>query len=107
MVVTRCQSTPGKVWLTVLLAYKCIYLFIGLLLASQTFNVKIKRLRDSKLIVISVFATFIISVVLTVIGFFVDDNPNALYALLVLFIWSLVTGIQMLLFLPRVSTFTD
>ncbi len=75
---------------------------MGLLLASQTYNVKIKALRDSKLIVVSVFAIFVISVVLTVVGFFVDDDPNALYGLLGGFILVLITGVMALLFIPRV-----
>ena len=106
LIVNICQSPSDDIWLNVLLAYKSIYLLIGLLLASQTYNVKIKRLRDSRLIVVSVFAIIIISVVLTIVGILVTVNPDALYALLALFILSLVTGVQVLLFLPRVSQFS-
>lgn len=74
------------------------------MLAGQTYNVTIKELRDSKLIVISVFAIFVISAVLTVIGFFVDSNPNAFYALLASLILLLITGVMGLLFIPRVCS---
>lgn len=79
-----------------------MYLIAGILLASQTFNVKIKELRDSKLIVVSVFVIFIVSVSLTVVGFSVDDSPNALYGLIGFLILLVVTGVLGLLFLPRV-----
>jgi FtsH-binding integral membrane protein len=102
LIVNTCSSDASHYWLPLLLAYKGVYLLVGLLLAFQTLNVHIKELRDSKVIVISVFATFVISVVLTVIGFFVDDDPNAFYALLGVFILSLVTSVMALLFFPRV-----
>ena len=102
LIVDVCRSDASQIWLPVLLGYKAIYLLIGLLLASQTYNVKIKALRDSRLIVVCVFAIFVISVVLTVVGFFVDDDPDALYGLLACFILTLITGVLGLLFVPRV-----
>lgn len=86
-----------------LLGYKGVYLIAGVILAIQTYNVKIKKLRDSKQIVISVFAVSIVSVVLSLIGVFVSDRPNVFYALLAIFILSAITGVLGLFFIPRVS----
>ena len=102
LIIDRCESAASQIWLPVLLSYKAVYLLVGLLLASQTFNVKIKKLRDSKLIVVSVFAIFVVCVALTTVGFFVDDDPNALYGLLSGLILSVITGVMSLLFIPRV-----
>lgn len=79
---------------------------MGVLLAAQTYNVKIKELRDSRLILVSVFAVFVICVVLVTIGFVVDDDPDALYGLLASFQLVLITGVMALLFIPRVSDIT-
>lgn len=102
LIINTCSSEASRYWLSVLLIYKGVYLLAGLFLAFQTFNVRIKELRDSKVIVISVFATFVISVVLTVIGVFVTDDPNAFYGLLSTLILLLITSVMALLFIPRV-----
>ena len=104
LIIDTCESAASQIWLPVLLSYKAIYLLVGVLLAAQTYNVKIKELRDSRLILVSVFAVFVFSVVLVTIGFVVDDDPNALYGLLGSFILVLITGVMALLFIPRVST---
>ena len=69
----------------------------------MTYNVKLKELRDSKLIVASVFVIFIVSVALTVIGFLIKDDPDTFYGLLGTFILIVITGVLGLLFLPRVN----
>ena len=79
-----------------------MYLLVGLLLAFQTSTVKIKELRDTKVIVVSVLGTFVVSVVLTVIGFFVTDDPNTFYGLLAFFILALVSCVMGILFVPGV-----
>jgi len=66
---------------------------VGLFLASQTFNVKIKELSDSKLIVASVFSITVISIAAGLVAFLVTNNPDATYSLIGLFILLLVTGI--------------
>lgn len=102
LLLNNCSSRASQYWLPLLLAYKAIYLILGLLLAFQTYSVKIKKLRDSKLIVISVFVIVVVSVVLTVIGFFVNNDPNAFYGLLGCFVLLPITGVVGLLFIPRV-----
>jgi len=76
---------------------------VGLFLASQTFNVKIKELSDSKLIVASVFSITVISIAAGLVAFLVTNNPDATYSLIGLFILLLVTGILILLFVTKVN----
>ena len=76
---------------------------MGLFLASQTFNVKIKELSDSKLIVTSVFSITVISIATGLVAFLVTNNPDATYSLIGLFILLLVTGILILLFVTKVN----
>ena len=76
---------------------------MGLFLASQTFNVKIKELSDSKLIVTSVFSITVISIAAGLVAFLVTNNPDATYSLIGLFILLLVTGILILLFVTKVN----
>jgi hypothetical protein len=87
----------------VLLAYKGLYLIIGLWLAVRTYRVKIKELRDSKLIMASVIGICLVSVVLTLIALLLPTNRNADYAAMGAFIMPLVTGVLFLLFVTRVS----
>ena len=77
---------------------------MGLFLASQTFNVKIKELRDSKLIVASVFSITVVSIATGLVAFLLTNNPDATYSLIGLFILLLVTAILILLFVTRVSS---
>ena len=86
-----------------LLAYKAVALVIAIFLAIQTFRIKIKELNDSQLIFFSVMSIAIISIVVGVINFLVNDNPTALYALTGLFIMAIITGILLLLYATRVS----
>ena len=100
--VDQCSSSAATYWIPVLLAYKALYLLIGLMLAFQTYSVKIKELKDSKLIVISGAAIVIICMALTAVGFLTDNSPNVFYGLLASFILVLITGVIGLLTIPRV-----
>ena len=86
-----------------LLAHKGLYLIIGLWLAARTYRVKIKELRDSKLIMASVVGICVVSVVLTLITLLLPTNRNTDYAVMGVFIMPLVTGVLFLLFVTRVS----
>jgi len=99
-----CRSVGARIWIPILLVYKSLYLLVGLFLASQTFNVKIKELRDSKLIVASVFSITVVSIATGLVAFLLANNPDATYSLIGLFILLLVTAILILLFVTRVSS---
>ena len=86
-----------------LLTYKGLYLIVGLWLAARTYRVKIKELRDSKLIMASVIGICVVSVVLTLIALLQPTNRNTDYVVMGAFIMPLVTGVLFLLFVTRVS----
>ena len=99
----ECRSDGSRIWLPILLAYKGLFLLVGLFLAAQTYNVKIKELRDSKLIVASVFSITVISIAIGLVAFLVTNNPDVQYSVLGACILLLLTGILVLLFVTRVS----
>ena len=101
----ECRSDTGgpRIWIPILLAYKGLFLVVGLFLAVQTYNVKIKELRDSKLIVASVFSITVITIAITLVVFLLRDDPNTQYIVLGVCISLLLTGILVLLFVTRVS----
>ena len=99
----ECRSDGSQIWLPILLAYKGLFLLVGLFLAVQTYNVKIKKLRDSKLIVASVFSITVIATTITLVAFLVTNDPNTQYIVLAVCILLLLTGILVLLFVTRVS----
>lgn len=101
-VVGVCSSEASAFWLPILLAYKCLYLIVGLWLATTTYRVKIKELRDSKLIVACVIGITVVSLVLTLITFLLPTLPNATYGVIGSFIWVLLTAVLFLLFVTRV-----
>ena len=106
LVIDQCTSSASTYWLPILLAYKGMFLIVGLWLAVQTYRVKIKELRDSKLIVASVVGICVVSVVLALTTLLLPTNRNADYAVIGAFIMPLVTGVLFLLFVTRVSMHT-
>ena len=97
-------STGGpRIWVPILLAYKGLFLLVGLFLGVQTYNIKIKKLRDSKLIVASVFSITVITIAITLVAFLLRNDPNAQYLVFGVCILLLLTGILVLLFVTRVS----
>jgi len=101
----ECRSDTGgpRIWIPILLAYKGLFLVVGLFLAVQTYNVKIKKLRDSKLIVASVFSITVITIAITLVAFLVTNIPDVQYSVLGVCILLLVTGILILLFVTKVN----
>ena len=99
----ECRSDGSRIWLPILLAYKGLFLLVGLFLAVQTYNVKIKELRDSKLIVASVFSITVITIAITLVAFLVTNNPDVQYSVLGMCILLLLTGILILLYVTKVN----
>ena len=99
----ECRSDGSRIWIPILIVYKGLFLLVGLFLAVQTYNVKIKELRDSKLIVASVFSITVISTAIGLVAFLVTNNPDVQYGVLGVCILLLLTGILVLLFVTRVS----
>ena len=103
LIVGVCDSEASNYWLPILLAYKGLFLIVGLWLAATTYRVKIKELRDSKLIVASVVGISLVSLVLTLVTFLLPTNPNLTYGVIGSFIFILLTSVLFLLFVTRVS----
>ena len=97
-----CSSEASTYWLPILLVYKCLYLIVGLWLATTTYRVRIKELRDSKLIVACVIGITVVSLVLTLITFLLPTLPNATYGVIGSFVMVLLTSVLFLLFGTRV-----
>ncbi len=75
---------------------------MGVFLATQTYNVKLKRLRDSKLIVACVCSIVVVALVAATVGLSVDDSSVA-YGVYGFCILSVVTVILFILFGTLVS----
>lgn len=93
----KCESAASNIWIPILLVYKALYLLVGLFLAAQTYNVKLKRLRDSKLIVACVCTICVVALVGAIVGLSVNE-PSVAYGVYGFFILSVVTAILFILF---------
>ena len=74
----------------------------GLFLAFETRKVKIKSLNESRLIVMAVYGTVIISVTLTPIGFLLQNFPNVQYGIIGIMILLSISLILGLVFVLKV-----
>ena len=92
-----CRSPESDIWIPILLVYKALYLIVGVFLAVQTYNVKLKRLRDSKLIVACVCTVCVAALVGSIVGLAVPD-PTTAYGVYGFFILLVVTVILLVLF---------
>ena len=97
-----CTSEGSFTWLPVLFAYKGFILMAGLFLAFETRKVKIKSLNESRLIVMSVYGTVIISVTLTPVGFLLQKFPNVQYGIIGIMILLSISLILGLVFVLKV-----
>ena len=105
MIIGICTSDDSLSWLIVLFVYKGCILLIGVFLAFETRKVKIVSLNESHFIGMSVYGTFIVSVALTPIGFFMEDIPNAQYAIMGIMILASITIILILVFVTKVHSY--
>ena len=103
MIVGVCTSDDSLTWLIVVFVYKGCILLFGLFLAFETRKVKIVSLNESRFIGMSVYGAVIVSVALTPIGFFLEDIPDAQYAILGIMMWASITIILVLVFVTKVT----
>ena len=104
MIIGICTSDDSLIWLIVLFAYKGFVLICGVFLAFETRKVKIVSLNESRFIGMSVYGAVIVSVALTPIGFFLEDIPDAQYAILGIMMWISITIILVLVFVSKVRS---
>ena len=102
MIIGICTSDDSLTWLIILLAYKGCILLVGVFLAFETRKVKIVSLNESRFIGMSVYGAVIVSIALTPIGFFLEDIPDAQYAILGIMMWASITIILTLIFVSKV-----
>ena len=84
------------------MAYKGILLIVGLFLAFETRNIKIKELNDSPLIAMCVYTTVVLSISLAPIGILLTNYVDIHYGLLGSLAMLGVTLILSMLFVPQV-----
>ena len=78
------DNETSFIWLIILLAYKGLLLIIGVFLAIETWNVKVKQLNDSQLIAVSVFVVSVVSIVSALLSYFLRKQIDLQYSLLAL-----------------------
>lgn len=108
-IVGLCRAADPRaryIWLGILLAYKGIFLIVGLFLAFETRKVKIRHLNDSKLIGMSVYGIVVLSVALAAIGIFLEAMVSVFYIVTGLMILVGNTCLLCLIFLPKVGLHT-
>uniref|UniRef100_A0A1X7VVZ8 G-protein coupled receptors family 3 profile domain-containing protein n=1 Tax=Amphimedon queenslandica TaxID=400682 RepID=A0A1X7VVZ8_AMPQE len=96
-----CSSNHQIPVLSTLLVYKGILLIIGLFLAFETRNIKIKELNDSPLIAMCVYTTVVLSISLTPIGIILTNYVDIHYGLVGSLTMLGVTIILSTLFVPQ------
>ena len=103
MIIGICTSDDSLIWLIILFVYKGCILLVGVFLAFETRKVKMASLNESRFIGMSVYGAVIVSIALTPIGFFLEDIPNAQYAILGIMMWASITIILTLVFVSKVT----
>ncbi len=95
-------STAASYWQILTFAYLAVLQVVGIVLAFQTRNVKIKALRDSKLIASVIYISSLVLVFLGVSTFALRTYINARGAVFANGIFVLTTIFLALLFIPKV-----
>ena len=87
----------------VLFAYKGFILLAGLFLAFETRKVKIISLNESRFVAMSVYGAVIVAIVITPIGFLLQDFPSGRYGIIGIVIMASTTLILVLIFVTKVG----
>ena len=97
-----CRSTPERIAVGVLSAYKGLLQLAALILAIHTQRVKVKGLDDSKYIIATVYASSLGLVLATLTHFAVIEYENVHAALFAIAAGGSSTAILGLIFIPKV-----
>ena len=98
-----CRSEHRIIWISILFVYKGILLVVGVFLAFETRNVKIRHLNDSKLIGMSVYMMLVLSISLGAVGLLLETHVDTFYAVVGLMIMIGNTSLLCLIFIPKVG----
>lgn len=82
--------------------YKGLLLVVGIFLAFETRDIKIKELNDSKLIVMCVFSVVMVSISTVPIAIVLENSVDLNYILIGLMLLLGVTTLLSVLFIPKV-----
>lgn len=99
-----CDSNNFNTYIIIFLIYKGALLVFAVILSLRVRKIKIADLNDSKLIVLAIYNVALVSLLLIVVTFFVDDQPDAFYLIVGIGMIYLNAVVLVLLFMPRVMT---
>ena len=100
-------SSPTYFWQIFIYAYLVVLQIVGIVLAFQTRKVKLQGLRDSKFIASIVYISSIVLVILALVTFGLRTYINIGTGIFVAGIFILTTITLALLFVPKVTVFTN
>ncbi|XP_070566247.1 gamma-aminobutyric acid type B receptor subunit 2-like isoform X2 [Ptychodera flava] len=100
-VMRHCQSLHMTIWLACIYVYKGVLMVFGLFLAWETRHVSIPALNDSKYIGMCVYNVVVMCIVGVALSFIIQNNPNAAFGILSLFILFCTTVTLCLVFVPK------
>ena len=108
-VLYQCTGQYKTYFLGILFAYKGILLLFGLFLAWETRNVSIPALNDSRYIGMSVYNVAVLSIIGAIVAFAMDGSVHyeALYAISSLCLIVCTSVTLLLVFLPKVRTYSS
>ncbi|XP_014681505.1 PREDICTED: gamma-aminobutyric acid type B receptor subunit 2-like [Priapulus caudatus] len=96
-----CESKHIEIWLGVIMASKGLLMAFGCFLAWETRHVNIPALNDSKYVGMSVYNVVILCVAGAAIAFLIQDQQNASFGILSLFVIFCTTITLCLVFVPK------
>ena len=100
--VELCSAELYIVTILILVAYKSVYLWVGLYLAFETRKVKLKALHDSQYIAASVYVSIMTCIACVPVAVWLRELVDVYYGVLSGILWLGLTTVLSLTFLPKV-----
>ncbi|XP_006813975.1 gamma-aminobutyric acid type B receptor subunit 2-like [Saccoglossus kowalevskii] len=102
-IMQQCQSVQMTIWLAAIYVYKGVLMVFGCFLAWETRHVSIPALNDSKYIGMSVYNIVVACMIGAALSFIIQDDTNAAFGIISVFILFCTTLTLCLVFVPKVS----
>ena len=96
------DSAANLTMVTILVLYKSMYLWVGLYLAFQIRNMKLKALADSQYIAASVYVSIMTCIAIVPVAIWLREMVDIYYGVLSGILMLGVTTVLALVFLPKV-----
>ncbi|XP_023348686.1 gamma-aminobutyric acid type B receptor subunit 2 [Eurytemora carolleeae] len=100
-----CKSNYMHIFVGIIYAYKGLLMVFGAFLAWETRNVQIPALNDSKYVGMSVYNVVIMCVLGVAVSYVLNEDQNASFIIISVFIIFCTTGTLCLVFVPKVRYF--